>query len=99
MKIFYYILIFSILFTSCINSKKKVQEVNLYTQRHYSVDKKQFENFTKLTGIKVNIVKSNADELIERIKNEGQNCPADIFISVDAGKLYKAKKQNLLKRI
>ena len=100
MKIFYYHIIFiSILCSSCINSKKKVQEVNLYTQRHYSVDKKQFENFTNLTGIKVNVVKSNADELIERIKNEAKNCPADIFISVDAGKLYKAKKQNLLKKL
>jgi len=50
-------------------NKKNLNEVNLYSQRHYNVDKKQYENFEKLTGIKVNVVKANADELIERLKN------------------------------
>ena len=51
---------------------KKSQEVNLYSQRHYKVDEKQYENFTKKTGIKVNYIKANADELLERLKNEGK---------------------------
>ena len=67
---------------SCNN--KNLNEVNLYSQRHYNVDKKQYENFEKLTGIKVNVVKANADELIERLKNEGKNSPAYLFITVDA---------------
>ena len=62
-------------------------------------DKKQYENFEKLTGIKVNVVKANADELIERLKNEGKNSPADLFITVDAGKLYKAAELGLLQKI
>ena len=86
------------LILSCSNEKKS-NEINLYSQRHYTVDKKQYENFEKLTGIKINIIKANADELIERLKNEGENSPADLFITVDAGKLYKASKMNLLQKI
>ena len=58
---------------------KKEQIANLYSQRHYKVDEIQYEKFTKLTGIKVNVVKSNADQLIERLKNEGKNSPADVL--------------------
>ena len=43
------------------------------------MDQKQYENFEKLTGIKVNVVKANADELIERLKNEGEKSPADLL--------------------
>ena len=63
------------------------------------MDQKQYENFEKLTGIKVNVVKANADELIERLKNEGEKSPADLFITVDAGKLFRAKNLNLLQKI
>ena len=70
-------------------SKGQPDIVNLYTQRHYKVDEVQYKKFTEMTGIKVNWIKSNADELIERLKNEGNKSPADIFISVDAGKLQK----------
>lgn len=85
------------LLMSC--SQKKEQIVNLYSQRHYKVDEIQYEKFTKLTGIKVNVVKSNADQLIERLKNEGKNSPADIFISVDAGKLQKASSLDLFQKL
>ena len=75
-----------IIITSCSSNKEELKEVNLYSQRHYSVDEVQYKNFEDLTGIKVNVVKANADELIERLKNEGENSPADLFITVDAGK-------------
>ena len=84
--------------TSCSSKKEEINEVNLYSQRHYSVDEIQYKNFEKLTGIKVNVVKANADELIERLKNEGENSPADLFITVDAGKLFKARESGLLKK-
>ena len=87
------------LLLSCDNNEKKSNEVNLYSQRHYSVDELQYENFTKLTGIKVNVIKANADELIERLKNEGDKSPADLFISVDAGKLQRAADLNLLQKV
>ena len=85
--------------SSCGETSKESDEINLYSQRHYKVDEKQYETFEKETGIKVNVVKANADELIERLKNEGDNSPADLFITVDAGKLQKAKDLDLLQKI
>ena len=85
-------------FFSC-DSSKEVQEVNLYSQRHYAVDELQYENFTKLTGVKVNVTKANADELIQRLKNEGDKTEADLFITVDVGKLWQAGDMGLLQKI
>ena len=85
--------------SSCGETSKESDEINLYSQRHYKVDEKQYETFEKETGIKVNVVKANADELIERLKNEGKNSPADLFITVDAGKLQKANDLDLLQKI
>lgn len=66
-------------------------EVNVYTARHYEVDDKLYQQFTEKTGIKVNVVKGKADELIERLKREGDNTPADLFITVDGGALNNAE--------
>ena len=88
-----------LILSSCTYEQKKSNEVNLYSQRHYTVDEKQYEAFELETGIKVNVIKANADELIERLKNEGSNSPADLFISVDAGKLQKACELDLLQKI
>ncbi|MDG1681728.1 MAG: Fe(3+) ABC transporter substrate-binding protein [Flavobacteriaceae bacterium] len=88
-----------LILSSCVETTKESNEINLYSQRHYKVDEKQYETFEKETGIKVNVVKANADELIERLKNEGKNSPADLFITVDAGKLQKAKDLDLLQKI
>lgn len=85
--------------SSCGEVPKKSNEINLYSQRHYKVDEQQYKVFEEETGIKVNVVKANADELIERLKNEGENSPADLFITVDAGKLQKAKDLDLLQKI
>ena len=91
-------LIIILIFFSC-ESVKEVQEVNLYSQRHYAVDELQYENFTKLTGIKVNVTKANADELIQRLKSEGDKTEADLFITVDVGKLWQAGDMGLLQKI
>ena len=70
----------------------------MYSQRHYDVDQIQYDNFEKITGIKVNVIKANADELIQRMKNEGDNSPADLFITVDVGKLWQASDMDLLQK-
>ena len=95
----YFIVLLSVLCVRCSPTNKTSNEINIYSQRHYSVDEIQYKNFEKLTGIKVNVVKANADELIERLKNEGANTPADLFITVDAGKLFKAKELSLLQKV
>ena len=85
-----YCIILLISLSSLISCQiKNSNEVNIYSQRHYEVDKIQYKNFEKLTGIKVNVIKAGADELLERLINEGKNSPADLFVTVDAGKLQK----------
>src|SRR5574343_1468822 len=64
--------------------------LNLYSARHYQTDEKLYENFTKQTGIKINRIDGKEDELMERIRNEGANSPADVFITVDAARLANA---------
>jgi len=64
--------------------------LNLYSARHYQTDEALYANFTQQTGIKINRIEGKEDELLERIKNEGANSPADIFLTVDAARLAKA---------
>ena len=99
MKKFLVLTIAVVIFFGCGNTKKEQEVVNVYTKRHYQVDKDLFEKFEKDFGVKVNVVKASADELIERIKTEGENGPADLIITVDAGKLYKAAQEELLQKI
>ncbi|MGB9495935.1 MAG: Fe(3+) ABC transporter substrate-binding protein [Azonexus sp.] len=69
--------------------------LNLYSARHYQTDEALYANFTKQTGIKINRIEGKEDELLERIKNEGNNSPADIFLTVDAARLAKAHELGL----
>jgi iron(III) transport system substrate-binding protein len=75
------------------------QEVNIYTARHYEADDEIYKKFTEETGIKVNVVKGKAEELIERIKREGQSTAADLFVTVDGGVLAYAKQNNILQPV
>ncbi|MFC4597134.1 Fe(3+) ABC transporter substrate-binding protein [Cohnella hongkongensis] len=74
-------------------------EVNIYSARHYDVDKELYDAFTKQTGIQVNVVEGKAPELIERIKREGSSTPADLFITVDGGILNSAKAGEILQPV
>ena len=70
--------------------------VNLYSARHYDTDDRLFAEFTAQTGIAVNLIEAGADELLERIRAEGANSPADVFITVDAGRIWRAAEAGLL---
>ena len=71
-------------------------EVNIYSSRHYDTDLALYEDFTEQTGIKVNRIEADADALIERIVSEGEFSPADILITVDAGRLWRAEEAGVL---
>ena len=75
------------------------EEVNLYTSRHYETDDVLFDKFTEETGIAVNIIKGESDELIERISREGEATEADLFFTADAGRLHRAKTDELLQSV
>ncbi|WZL74348.1 Fe(3+) ABC transporter substrate-binding protein [Clostridiaceae bacterium 35-E11] len=81
------------------SSTNKSNVVNLYTDRHYDTDQQLYTLFEKETGIKVNVVEGKSDELIERLAREGQDTEADLLITADAGRLHRAKEQELLQTV
>ena len=93
------LLLWATVFTSASPQEEPDREVSVYSHRHYEVDQRLFEIFTEETGIAVNVVNAGADELIQRLLAEGERTPADILITVDAGRLYRAKEAGLLQAI
>ncbi len=77
----------------------KEQVVNVYTARHYDIDSQLYDAFTQETGIKVNEIKGTAEELVERLKREGESSEADLFVTVDGGVLNYAKQNGVLQPI
>ncbi len=73
--------------------------VNVYSSRHYQTDEALYTGFTKLTGIKVNRIEGGEDALTERIRNEGARSPADVLITVDAGRLWRAEQFGLFQPV
>lgn len=70
-------------------------DLQVYTARHYDLEK-AFEGFTDQTGISVEFISGDDAELLERLKAEGDDTPADIFMTVDAGNLWNAARQDEL---
>ena len=89
--------IFAVLFLTATFSL--ASEVNVYSHRHYDTDKQLFKMFEEKTGIKVNVVNAKASALIKRLESEGAKSPADVLITVDAGRLFQAKEKDLLQAI
>lgn len=71
-------------------------EVNVYSARKEALIKPLFDKFTANTGIQVNMISGKADALIKRIEVEKENTPADVLLTVDVGRLIRAKQKNLL---
>jgi len=88
-------LIFAALAPLALSVHADEKVLNLYSARHYQTDEALYANFTQQTGIKINRIEGKEDELLERIKNEGGNSPADVFLTVDAARLAKAHELGL----
>ncbi len=71
-------------------------EVNIYSARKEALVKPLLDRYTDQTGVEVNLVTGKADALIKRLELEGVNSPADILLTVDVGRLHRAKQLNLL---
>jgi iron(III) transport system substrate-binding protein len=76
-------------------ARAQTGEINLYSSRHYNTDDALYDGFTEQTGIRVNLIEGSGDELRERILSEGANSPADIYMTVDAGRLWRAEQEGL----
>jgi len=74
-------------------------ELNLYSSRHYDTDERLYSDFEDMTGITINRIEGNADELIARMEAEGRNSPADILLTVDTSRLERAKAADLLQSV
>nr|WP_233495563.1 extracellular solute-binding protein [Rhodosalinus halophilus] len=74
-------------------------ELNLYSSRHYDTDERLYSDFEEMTGITINRIEGNADELLARMEAEGENSPADVLLTVDTSRLERAKDMGLLQPI
>lgn len=74
-------------------------QVNIYSSRHYDVDQKIYNAFTAATGIEVRLLEGDSDQLLERIRREGVASPADVLVTVDAGRLWRAEQMGLLQPV
>jgi iron(III) transport system substrate-binding protein len=80
-----------------VQAQEKV--LNLYSARHYQTDEQLYANFTKQTGIKINRIEADDNQLLERLKNEGKNSPADVILLVDAARLWRAQIDGLFQPV
>lgn len=100
--IIYFLFLF-VAVVACKNEPKATEEeskeLTLYTHRHYDADKAIIKQFEEETGIKVNVVNAGADELMQKMESEGDQSPADLLITVDAGRLVRAKEKGLLQSV
>ena len=90
---------FFLLSVMALTPNVNADEINLYTTRHYDSDIKLYKDFTKQTGINVNIISGKAKPLEKRILEEGKSCKGDLFFLADAGRLFSAQKNGVFKKV
>jgi iron(III) transport system substrate-binding protein len=69
--------------------------LNLYSARHYQTDEALYANFTRQTGVKINRIELGDEQLLQRLRSEGANSPADVVLLVDAARLWSAQNEGL----
>jgi iron(III) transport system substrate-binding protein len=84
---------------ACASSAHAADAVNIYSARHYEADDLLYDAFEEATGIAVNVIEGEGPELLARMRAEGRNSPADVFLTVDAGNLWLAEKENLFQPV
>ncbi|MFZ1388276.1 MAG: Fe(3+) ABC transporter substrate-binding protein [Thiolinea sp.] len=92
-------LILSFCCLSSLNTVYAAEVVNVYSAREEQLIKPLLDAFSQDSGIQVNLVTADDDPLLERLKREGANSPADLLITADAGRLYRAAEQGSLQTI
>ncbi|MEX2138233.1 MAG: extracellular solute-binding protein, partial [Pirellulales bacterium] len=73
--------------------------VNIYSARHYDTDDAIYKKFTDKTGVRIKVLEGESDSLLERLQREGKRSPADVFITVDAGRLYQAEQREVFRPV
>ncbi|MGZ9060142.1 MAG: Fe(3+) ABC transporter substrate-binding protein, partial [Burkholderiaceae bacterium] len=78
-----------------LSAEAQQKVLNLYSARHYQTDEALYSEFTKQTGIKVNRIEAGDEQILQRLKAEGSNSPADVVLLVDAARLWRAQIDGL----
>lgn len=73
--------------------------VNIYSARHYDADRLLYDAFEEATGIAVRVLPANAEQLLERLRAEGDATEADLVVAADAGNLWRIKDAALLQNV
>jgi iron(III) transport system substrate-binding protein len=73
--------------------------INVYTARHYEADRARYRGFQEPTGIEVRALTGSAEQLLERLRAEGDATAADLFVSADAGNLWRVKDAGLFQNV
>lgn len=84
---------------SVISVHAQENVLNLYSARHYQTDEQLYSNFTRQTGIKINRIEADDTALLERLRNEGRNSPADVILLVDAARLWRAQAEGMFQPV
>jgi iron(III) transport system substrate-binding protein len=90
---------FTVAFGVACSALAEDKVLNLYSSRHYQSDEALYADFTRQTGIRINRIEAGEDALIERIRSEGARSPADVLITVDAGRLWRAEQAGLFQPV
>lgn len=77
----------------------RAEELVVYTARKEHLVKPLFDAYTRQTGVEIKYITDKAAVLVQRMKAEGRNTPADLLITVDAGNLWQAANLGLLQSI
>lgn len=94
-----FLLLITAIFSAFTLPSVHADELNMYSARKEALIKPLLNRFTEETGIKVNLVTGKADALLKRLETEGRNTPADILITTDAGRLYRAQQAGVLQAV
>ncbi|MCL4183149.1 MAG: extracellular solute-binding protein [Burkholderiaceae bacterium] len=89
----------ALLGTAAAPAAAQEQVLNLYSARHYQTDETLYADFTRQTGIRINRIEAGDEPLLERLRNEGANSPADVLLLVDAARLWKAQVEGLFQPV
>lgn len=73
--------------------------VNVYSARHYDADRQLYAAFEQASGITVRVLPANAEQLLERLRAEGEATEADLVVAADAGNLWRIKDAGLLQNV
>jgi iron(III) transport system substrate-binding protein len=88
------------LITGCqFGNDQEERSITLYSERHYDTDQALYDLFEETYGIKVNVISDEADKLISRLQNEGEDTEADLLMIADVGRLERAKSLDLFQSI